>query len=183
MDSVLPTAARANWPSVSNSPSVECEQNAHVFVPEVLLSDPLDVLGGDGVDVSLNLLGRVSLAGGDHLSADLVDLACASIYGRHRLTSSAMAVVPSRLRRREAFSCDFARSTSPELGETDIRCHSLRVKWIRSSTFMRLSVSTYPNLNKRGRHTSRKPCRYPRDRCRSTRWRRTCTSWRGCWRR
>lgn len=42
-----------------------------VLVPEVCLSNPLDVGGGDGVYVSLDLLWRVSLADRDHLSTNL----------------------------------------------------------------------------------------------------------------
>ena len=43
----------------------------YVLVPEVLLCHALDLLGVDGIDVSLNLLWCVPLSGGNHLSADL----------------------------------------------------------------------------------------------------------------
>lgn len=101
----------------------------------------LNLGGGDGIDVSLDFSGGVSLAGGDHLSANLlciIGVSGVKNRGKTR-TSSAMAVVPSRPSRREALSWDFARSTSAMVGLIDIRVHSLSVKWVRSSTFMRLA--------------------------------------------
>ena len=46
-------------------------RDGNVLVPEVLLGHTLNLGGGDGVDVSLDFSGGVSLAGGDHLSANL----------------------------------------------------------------------------------------------------------------
>lgn len=116
-------------------------RDGNVLVPEVLLGHTLNLGGGDGVDVSLDFSGGVSLAGGDHLSANLlciIGVSGVKNRGKTR-TSSAMAVVPSRPSRREALSWDFARSTSAMVGLIDIRVHSLSVKWVRSSTFMRLA--------------------------------------------
>lgn len=46
-----------------------CDGN--ILIPEVLLGNTLNFLGGDGIDVSLNFAGGVSFAGGDQLSANL----------------------------------------------------------------------------------------------------------------
>jgi hypothetical protein len=59
-------------------------------------------------------------------------------FGDRQLTSSATAVVPSRPNNKLAFNCDLARSTSTEVGESDIRVHSRRVKWVKSSTTVKL---------------------------------------------
>lgn len=46
--------------------------DSDIFVPEVSLSASLDVINSDGVDRSLDLLGGESLAGGDHLSTNVL---------------------------------------------------------------------------------------------------------------
>ena len=53
-----------------------------------------------------------------------------------------MALVPSRTSNCAALVCDLARSTSATVGETDIRVHSRRVKCNKSSTLLKLKVST-----------------------------------------
>lgn len=44
----------------------------YVLVPEVLLRDTLDLLGGDIVNSAFDLLGRVPPAAGDELSPDIL---------------------------------------------------------------------------------------------------------------
>ena len=55
--------------------------------------------------------------------------------------SSAMAVVPSSERRRDALSWLLARSTSTSLGAMDMRVHSRSVMCAISSMFIRFSVT------------------------------------------
>ncbi|KAH8623407.1 hypothetical protein IG631_21886 [Alternaria alternata] len=57
-----------------------------------------------------------------------------------RPMSSATAVVPSRARRIEALSWALARSTSAEVTFMERRDHSRRVKWTRSSSWVRLEL-------------------------------------------
>lgn len=53
-----------------------CDGN--ILIPEILLGDALNLLGGDGIDVSLDFSGSVSFAGGDQLSANLWQVASQS---------------------------------------------------------------------------------------------------------
>lgn len=46
-------------------------RDGNILIPEVLLGNTLNLLGGDGIDVSLDFAGGVSFAGGDQLSANL----------------------------------------------------------------------------------------------------------------
>ena len=59
--------------------------------------------------------------------------------GSFAFLSSAIAVVPSSPRSKPAFNWLFARSTSAEVGPTLIRVHSLNVKCMRSSRFIKFS--------------------------------------------
>jgi hypothetical protein len=81
---VRPTAARANCSSQFTGRNTSKPRNrgnrnpTHVLVPQVLLRNPLDLIGGNGVNITLNLLRGESLPGGDHLSADLTETSATS---------------------------------------------------------------------------------------------------------
>lgn len=94
--------------------SLSQSSDGNVLIPQISLGASLDVGNSDRVDGTFDFSRRESLSGGNHLSADLRErfqLEKIAIQGR-LLTSSATAVVPSSPKSREAFNCDFARSTS-----------------------------------------------------------------------